>query len=212
MNINELRKTNIDELTFSVVDTETTGMSHIFNRVIDIGIVKVKNGKIIDKYETLIDPEQNLDYWITKYTRLRDADLVGKPKFIDIGHEILDFIKESVFVAHNVYFDYLFLKREMKRIGNDFTFPKLCTVQLSKKLLPDLEQANLDSLSEYFGIKIINRHRALPDAEATAEILVNFIEKAKVEYKAKTYFDLEKLQWIKTGSRERTDWPNLFDI
>lgn len=197
MNARELAQTSIDDLTFSVVDTETTGMNSKYNKVIDIGIVTVKNGEIVDKWETLIDPEQEISYWITHYTKLTAKDVAGKPTFGFFAPKINSLLKETVFVAHNVGFDYSFLSSEMKNANFPFSYPKLCTVLLGRKLLPKLSNAHLDALSDYYNIEISARHRALPDAEATAVILVKFIEIAKEKYGARTFFDLEKLQGIK---------------
>lgn len=193
----ELIDIDIADLTFSVIDTETTGMNAKYNRIMDIGIVTVKNGKIIDKWEALIDPEQTIPFWITKYTNLRNHHVKGKPTFDFFANEIFDRIKGSVFVGHNVNFDYSFLREEFLRYDLVLNMPKLCTVQLGRKLLPQLANAHLDAISDHYNIKISARHRALPDAEATAVILNNFINIAKQKYFARNFFDLERLQKIR---------------
>ena len=207
MNLRSLIATPIDKLSFAVVDTETTGMSPKFNRIIDIGIVKVKNGTIIDKWDTLIDPQQQLDPWITKYTHIYDYHLKGKPLFNTFIPKITDMLTGSVFVGHNVGFDYSFLHSEMSRHGKSFNYPKLCTVLLGRKLLPQLANAHLDAISDYYNITISARHRALPDAEATAIILLEFIEKAKKELNAKTFFDLDRIQYLKINKQESQPPP-----
>lgn len=195
--IKELQITKIEDLTFSIVDTETTGMHSEFNRIMDIGIVTMKNGKILDKWESLIDPQQSVPYWITEYTKLSYKDVKGQPKFNQVATKIIDKIQNTVFVAHNVGFDYWFLHHELRRINYFWNSPKLCTVMLGRKLIPELKYVNLDILSDYYNIEISARHRALPDAEATAYILKELIGIAKERYNAKTFFDLEKLQKIK---------------
>jgi DNA polymerase-3 subunit epsilon len=197
MHVKDLQKTPIKDLTFAVVDVETTGMSPGYNRVIDIGVVKTRNGTISETWETLIDPKQKIGKWITYYTNLRDCHVRGKPTFDRFVPKIQRLLEKSVFVAHNVNFDYSFLTQEMRRIGREFNYPRICTVQLGRKLLPQLANAHLDALSDYYNIKISQRHRALPDALATAEVLNNFIEIAREKYGAKTYFDLERLQRLK---------------
>lgn len=197
MNARELAKTPLEDLTFSVVDTETTGMNSTFNRIIDIGIVTFKNGEVINKWESLIDPEQEITYWITHYTKLTNKHVYGKPKFNQIASKVNELLKDTVFVAHNVGFDYSFLRTEMTSANFTFEYPKVCTVLLGRKLLPQLSNAHLDALSDHFGITISNRHRALPDAEATATVLKKFLDIAKNKYNAKTFFDLEKLQGLK---------------
>lgn len=194
MNLKELQNTHLRDITFSIVDTETTGMYAEFNKIMDIGIVTVRNNEILDKWETLIDPEQQIPYWITEFTNLDDYKLRGKPKFADVIEDINRRIENTVFVAHNVGFDYWFLHHEFKRANKAFGLPKLCTVQLSRKLLPHLQYANLDLLAEYYNLKIENRHRALPDAEATAVIFNNLMELAQDKYNVRNFFDLESLQ------------------
>jgi DNA polymerase-3 subunit epsilon len=194
MHVKELMHKSIDELTFSVVDTETTGMHAHFCKVMDIGVVKVRGGKIIEKWETLVDPKQEVPYWITFFTKLSNKDVDGQPIFADVANKFVDVLGDSIFVAHNAEFDYAFLSSEMARLKKPFSYPKLCTVQLARKLLPELPAVNLDALSEFYKITVSQRHRALPDAEATAEVLLHFLALAKSRHHAKTFFDLHKLQ------------------
>jgi len=140
---------------------------------------------------------QDIPYWITRFTNIRDRDVKGKPIFSEFASKISKMLEGTVFVAHNVNFDYSFLLHEMKRIDENFNFPKICTVMLGRKLVPELQSANLDAMSAYFDIEIDNRHRALPDAQATAQILNEFISIAKEKYSSKTFFDLEKVQWLR---------------
>lgn len=202
MNIRDLQNTPLEELTFSVVDTETTGMYAEHNRVMDVGLVKVKNGKIVEKWETLIDPEQDIPYWITKFTNLANEDVVGQPLFKDIAHEFHQKIENTIFVAHNAGFDYGFIYNELSRANITWKSHKLCTVLLGRKLLPELQYANLDVLTQYYNIKISARHRALPDAEATAEVLINLMQIAKERYAVTNFFELEKLQNLKIANKE----------
>ena len=196
MSISELFTKPIDDVIFAVIDTETTGMFPQFSRIMDIGIVLVKNGEVIDKWQSLIDPQQSVPRWITHYTHLTHKDVKGKPLFAELAEKINKYLKNKIFVAHNVNFDYWFLFNEMKRLDFEFFYPKLCTVMLGRKLLPNLPHANLDMFADYYNLKIFPRHRALPDAEAAAFILVEFIKIAKDKYGIRNYFDLEKLQWI----------------
>lgn len=207
MTIAELLNTPLDELTFSVVDTETTGMYADFSRVMDIGVVQVKNGKVITQWEALIDPKQEVPYWITTFTHLATRDVVGKPTFDKISQKLSELLANTVFVAHNVSFDYSFLTGEMKRLNLGFDYPKLCTVQLARKLLPQLPSANLDRLSDFYKIKVSQRHRALPDAQATAEVLLHFIEIAKTRHGARNYYELSKLQQLHVAPTNFSDTP-----
>lgn len=195
--IRQLAKTPIHELTFSVVDVETTGMSPQFNRVIDIGLVKIKNGEIVETWESLINPKQDIPQWITFYTHIKNRHVCNQPTFDFFMDKLESLLQDTIFVGHNAIFDYSFLSQEMQRYNKNFFYPRLCTVLLGRKLLPQLANAHLDAISDYYNIKIKQRHRALPDAEATAYILNEFIHIAKEKYNAKTFFDLERLQYIK---------------
>ncbi len=201
MNVNDLIKTPLEEITFSVVDTETTGMNARLGKIIDIGIVKLRNGKILSTFESLIDPKEPISYWITRYTNLEDEDVKGKPTFSRLAKRINRMISNTIFVGHNASFDYSFISNEMQKCKVEFFCPKICTVMLGRKLLPQLAHAHLDALSDYYGIKVSQRHRALPDALATAAILKEFIKIAKKKYHAKNYFDLERLQRISINKR-----------
>jgi DNA polymerase III subunit epsilon len=201
MPVSELFTKPISDLTFAVVDTETTGMNPQFSRVMDIGIILMRNGEVLDKWETLIDSCQDVPFWISKYTHLTYDMVKGLPAFKSYIPKIQSLLKGTIFVGHNVMFDYSFLYHEMKREGADFNYPKLCTVMLGRKLLPQLANAHLDALADYYQIKISQRHRALPDAEATAIVLSEFIKIAREKYSAKTFFDLERLQRLYIDKR-----------
>ncbi len=209
MKAKELAKTKIDDLEFSVVDVETTGMYAEFNRVMDIGIVKVKGGKVVKEWETLINPQQTIPAYITSFTKISKSHVKNKKEFSHFATKVDEMLKGSIFVAHNVYFDYWFLWFEMKRAGYSLDLPKLCTVMLGRKLTLGITSASLDSLADSYGIRIENRHRALPDAKAAADLLVRFIDVAKKRYKAETYFDLYRLQWMRIGAGN--NYKGLFD-
>jgi len=209
MKAKELARTKIDDLVFSVVDVETTGMYAEFNRVMDIGVVKVKGGKVIEEWETLINPQQVIPRYITSFTKISKAHVKNKKEFSHFASKVDETLKGSVFVAHNVHFDYWFLWFEMRRAGFSLDLPKLCTVMLGRKLTPGIASATLDSLTEHYNIQIENRHRALPDAKAAADLLVRFIDVAKEKYKVKTYFDLYRMQWLRVGSNN--NYKGLFD-
>lgn len=197
MNSIKLLNTKIGDIQFAVIDTETTGMNHEFNRVVDIGIVKLCGGKITDKWETLINPKQTIPYWISNFTNIYDHMVINKQEFAQHLPKIQSMMKNCVFVGHNVDFDYSFLTYEFLRLGHKLDMQKLCTVKLGRKLLPNLPNMKLDTLSDYYGIHIENRHRALPDAMATALSLIELIKLAKEKFDIKTLYDLQKIQQFK---------------
>ncbi len=164
------------ETEFTVLDFETTGGSGKKNRVIEIGIVRVKNLEIIDSFQTFINPGLLIPYYITKITGITDADIYDAPYFEDVTSEVLDFIGNSVLVAHNLTFDYSFLKHEFIRA--DIFLPKmnsLCTLKLARKMYPELKSKSLGNLVKHFGIRHKKLHRALGDAMVTAKLLIKMI-------------------------------------
>ena len=166
----------ISETEFAVLDFETTGTSGAKNRAIEIGIVHIKNLKIVDSYQTFINPGTSVPYYITNLTGITNNDVHDAPFFEDITSEVVDFISDSVLVAHNMPFDYSFLKNEFSRA--DVLLPKndrLCTLKLARKLYPELKSKSLGNLVKHFGIRHKHVHRALGDAMVTAKLLIKMI-------------------------------------
>src|SRR4030067_3558780 len=180
---------------FSVVDVETTGLTPRYNGVIEIGIVKVKGFKIVDRYSTLINPGRPIPYYITQFTGISDDDIFNAPFFEDVAEEISEFISGSVITAHNLSFDRSFLNKEFLMIGKEKPAnPQLCTLRLSKRLYPELRSRSLSSLSYYLRVKLINAHRALPDAEATEKMFIKILKNLKKTNEVKTLSELLSLQ------------------
>ena len=174
----ELPSTLLKEAEFSVLDVETTGLSARNNRVIEIGIVKVKNLKITDRFTTLINPGCDIPYFITQFTGISSSDVAYSPSFYDTAEEIEDFIGNSIVSGHNLSFDEGFLSYEFIRNGFEpLSNLSVCTLKLSRKIFPSLKSKSLGSVSEYLGVKNRDSHRALSDAEATAQILIKLIKK-----------------------------------
>ncbi|WP_193050174.1 exonuclease domain-containing protein [Pseudoalteromonas undina] len=157
---------------YSVVDIETTGGLKGGNRITEIGIVKVKQGEIVDTWTTLINPERPIPRFITKLTGINDAMVSDAPIFSDIASTLLDKLSGSIFVAHNVNFDYGFIKKELEGLGINFKMPKLCTVVESRKAFKGLKSYSLGNLSAHFNLDLTNHHRALDDAKAAAQLLL----------------------------------------
>lgn len=168
-------------LTF--VDLETTGGSVTFDRIIEIGILQIKDNKLERTFETFLNPDRPLPPEITTLTGISAADLEGAPSFFDIKDELLDYFEDTVLVAHNARFDYGFLKQEYLRYGHKFLPKQLCTVKLSRLLYPEYRHHNLDAIIERFQFEIKNRHRAFSDAK----ILWDFYQKIQ------TAFPIEKV-------------------
>lgn len=166
------------ETEFVVFDLETTGAKTPPCRITEIGAYRVKNGGITEEFQTLVNPETPIPSFITQLTGISNQMVRGAPKFRDVAHDFLDFIGDSVLVAHNASFDLRFLNHEIGRIYSAYRVANahLCTVQLGRKLLPHVANHRLKTLAEYFSTPLVNHHRASDDARATAHIFVNFLE------------------------------------
>jgi DNA polymerase-3 subunit alpha (Gram-positive type) len=175
--VNGFHGRKLSETEFVVFDLETTGAKMPPCRVTEIGAYRVKDSAIVEEFQTLVDPEMPIPPFISALTGITD-EMVGRaPKFADVASDFLDFIGDSVLVAHNAHFDMHFLNCEINRIYEDYRVanPCLCTVQLSRKLLPQMDNHKLKTLAEYYSVDLVNHHRAGPDAHATAEIFMNFL-------------------------------------
>lgn len=171
-------------LTF--VDLETTGGSVTFDRIIEVGILQVRDNKLERTFQTFLNPDRALPPEITNLTGISAADLEKAPSFFDIKDELMGYFEDTVLVAHNARFDYGFLKQEYLRLGERFAPKQLCTVKLSRILYPEYRHHNLDSIIERFKFEIENRHRAFSDAK----ILWEFYQKIQ------TAFPIEKVTQV----------------
>ncbi|MBK9564475.1 MAG: GIY-YIG nuclease family protein [Saprospiraceae bacterium] len=156
---------------YAVVDIETTGGLARRDKITEIAIVLFDGNQIIDRYETLINPERSIPYEITRITGITDDMVVSAPRFYEVAKKIVEMTEGAIFVAHNVRFDYSFLREEFTSLGFTFTRRQLCTVVLSRKSFPGLRSYSLGNLIRHFGITVENRHRAMDDAMATVDIL-----------------------------------------
>ena len=180
---------------FSVIDVETTGLSARTNNIIEIGIVKIKNLKISDKFTTLINPVYNIPSFITQLTGITNSDIKNAPSFDSMAEKIESFIDDSVICGHNFSFDESFLNAEMTRNERrPFDNHKVCTLKIARKLFPGLRSKSLSSVSAYLKIRNKNAHRALGDALTTAKVLIKQIKKLSEEEGIETLNDLIKYQ------------------
>ena len=164
------------EQAYVVVDVETTGGQGDGHRVTEIGAVKVRNGRIVDRFQTLLNPQRSIPPGISRLTGISAGMVANAPYFIDVA-DFEAFLANAIFVAHNVEFDYGFIAREFSRIGRPFRYPKLCTCAAMRKLYPGHRSYSLDSLARAYDIPLKQHHRALCDAEAAAELLLLINEK-----------------------------------
>jgi DNA polymerase-3 subunit epsilon len=172
-----IRWTLDPEQEYVVVDVETTGGRGELHRVTEIGAVKVRNGEIVGRFSTLVNPQRSIPPGITRLTGITPAMVDDAPYFSDIADEFEEFLRGSIFVAHNVEFDYGFISREFSRLGRKFRYPRLCTCASMRKLYPGQRSYSLAALAEAYDIPLRNHHRALCDAEAAAQLLLIVNEK-----------------------------------
>ena len=161
---------------FAVVDLETTGGSFRYEKIIEIAIVIFDGEKILDQFQTLVNPQRSIPPNITRLTGITNEMVKDAPKFFEVAKEVVEFTEGQVFVAHNVNFDYNFLRQEYQSLGFNFSRKKVCTVQLSRKLIPGRRSYSLGNLSRDLAIENDARHRAMGDAMATTELLKKLVK------------------------------------
>lgn len=156
---------------FAIVDTETTGGNPAQDRIMEIAIFIHDGEKVVDEFSTLINPEKPISPFIIGLTGISNEMVAHAPTFSQVADKIFDLTDQNIFVAHNARFDYGVMRREFRRLGIRFQRKQLCTVSLSRKMLPDLKSYSLGKLCREIGINIKMRHRATGDAEATVKLL-----------------------------------------
>ena len=190
-----LQTAHIDNAEFSVIDVETTGLSAKTNHIIEIGLIKVRNYKIVDRYETLINPGIYIPSFISHFTGITDEDVADAPFFSDIIEDLKHFIGETIISGHNLSFDSSFIKYEFLRNGEEPLYnEQVCTLKLARRMFPDLKSKSLTSIIKHLKLRNKSPHRALGDAEVTARALIKMIKQLKKESKVKTVDDLFKFQ------------------
>lgn len=161
---------------YAIVDVETTGGSARYERVIEVAVVLHDGQRVVDTFATLLYPERSIPWNITRITGINDEMVANAPRFFEVARRIVEMTREAVFVAHNVSFDYGFLREEFARLGYTFSCrQRLCTVRLARKVFPGLPSYSLDNLRAHFGIGSERAHRALDDALATARLLEHIL-------------------------------------
>ena len=175
---------------YAVVDLETTGGRAARDKVIEIAIVLHDGAQIVDTYSTLINPECYVPYGITQLTGITQDMVQDAPRFYEVARKVVEMTEDAIFVAHNVRFDYSFLREEFARLGFTYSRKNLCTVRLSRKAFPGLPSYSLGNLIRSLGIEVENRHRALDDALATAEILRRILNGEDNEQQVKEMVNL----------------------
>ena len=188
-------------MLYTIIDIETTGNGIKGNKITEIAIFKHDGEKVVDEFTSLVNPECPIPFFITGLTGIDDQMVAQAPTFKEIATKVLELTQDCIFVAHSVNFDYGVIKEEFRQIGIDFTRKKLCTVRLSRKLLPGLQSYSLGKLCTAIGINIKDRHRARGDAEATVILFQKLLRNPKAEEIFK--------QFLNARSQEATLPPHL---
>ena len=162
---------------FSIIDIETTGNSYKYGKITEIAIYQHNGERITDSFSTLINPEIDIPYFITELTGIDNSMVTNAPKFYEVAKTIVEMTQGRTFVAHNVQFDYKFIREEFARLGYNFNRKTMCTVQLSRKFIPGYRSYSLGKICSELGIKIDGRHRAAGDALATVKLFEIILRK-----------------------------------
>ncbi|MAC96087.1 MAG: hypothetical protein CMC96_11365 [Flavobacteriales bacterium] len=155
---------------YSIIDIEATGGNAKIGRITEIAIYRFDGEKIVDEFSSLINPERKIDPYVQRLTGITDAMAKKAPKFHEVAKEIVTITKDSCFVGHNVRFDYSFVQSEFASLGYPFKMERLCTLELSKKLIPGIPSYSLKKLCTSLEIPLESHHRASSDAKATVSL------------------------------------------
>ena len=162
---------------YAIVDIETTGGSAAYHKITEVAIIIHDGQQIVKEWQSLINPECGVPSGIAALTGISNEMVANAPKFYEVAKEVYQLLENNIFVAHNVNFDYSFLKKEFQELGAVLNLKKLCTVRLSRKVFPGLKSYSLGRLCDSLGIHIENRHRAMGDAKATATLMGLLVKK-----------------------------------
>ena len=207
---------HLDELSYVVVDVETTGGSSFGrDRITEIAAVVIQAGEITRVYETLVNPQRPIPPMVTALTRITWEMVKHAPTFRDVVGDVADVLRGHVFVAHNVGFDWRFVTTEIARAtGERMEGRRLCTVKLARRLLPNLQRRSLDYLARHYGVEITARHRAGGDALATAKVFLRMLKDARAQG-CTTWSELEALakppSLGRRKHRRRSAMPRFID-
>ena len=192
------------DTTYCVLDLETTGFSAVTEKITEVGIMKVKNGEVIDEFSTFVNPEKHIPERVTEVTNITD-EMVADSETIDkVFPKILEFLgddKETVIVAHNANFDVGFLKQNAKALGYSFDYTYLDTLSLAKDLFPDYKKYKLGKIAENLGIKVEVAHRALDDVDTTVKVF-NVMVKMLKEKGAEIVEDIDRVAASEEAKKE----------
>lgn len=158
------------------VDIETTGMSTVYDRIIEIAIIRMEEGVVVDRFETLVNPQRPISPFISNLTTIFPHELEHSPTWSEVAETIKNLLEGYVFTAHNVRFDYGFVKEQFRHVGIDYNARQLCTVRLSRALYPQYKGHGLDRIIERHGMVCTNRHRAMGDTQVICDFYLKMLD------------------------------------
>ena len=185
---------------YAIVDIETTGGHANANGITEIAICIHNGKKVVDRYSTLVNPGKHIPIYISALTGISNEMVQDAPPFKEVAHDIYHLLNGKIFVAHNVNFDYSFVRYHLGNAGYELQSNKLCTVRLGRRIMPGLPSYGLGKLCSHLGIANHSRHRAAGDAEATAELFSLLLQNDQMNHVQ---------QALKQNSREQVLPPNL---
>jgi len=185
----------ISEVEFVITDLETTGSIKGKDRIIEIAALRVRNGEVIDQFESLVDPQKKISWQITNLTKITNETVANAPTIEKVLPQFTQFADNGIFVAHNSLFDYSFIMSELGRLELAVFKPQIeiCTFRLARKLLPNVKARGISGLSIYFDYQMENRHRAMSDVLATTFFLNRFLQQLET-MGIKTLYQLIEFQ------------------
>lgn len=203
----------IQNLSFCVFDLETTGGNHNIDRIIEIGLVRIENLKIVSSKNILINPQIPIPEFIQKLTSIKEKDVEKAPIIENVIDDILNFMGDSVLVAHNISFDIPFFNSVLVRLKKEKLKNKvICTNIMSKHLIPEIMNSNLNYMSGLFDIEHGQAHRAMEDAKATAELFITFLKffiEKKVKKVNHLYYPRNKYELDRIHFESKKDLPEM---
>lgn len=163
------------------LDIETNGGNGERGRITEIALIRVEQGEVVEEYTTLINPGSPIPYWITRLTGITNADVADAPYFDEVAGEIYRILDGAIFVAHNVRFDFSFVKRQLEAVGYTFRPKLFCTVRMSRKLYAEHKGHSLEKILQRHAIEVEDRHRAYADAKAILDFTRLAIEEKGID-------------------------------
>ncbi len=196
-------------MEYAIIDIETSGGKPKESKIIEIAIIIHDGTKVIEEYQTLVNPEKKIDWFVTKLTGIKNDDVKSAPKFYEVAKTVFKLLENRIFVAHNIGFDYPIVRNEFKSLGLDIRIPHLCTIQSARVLLPGLDSYGLKKLSAHLNISLDNHHRAMDDTLATAAIFKHLFEMDKNGLDSFVRYDINpKILHENLNLDEYDDLPN----